>query len=166
MLGPGNGSADARVAVVATAPGRRGAERTGVPLSGDASGRMFEEMLAAAGLTREDVFVTNAVLCNPQDAAGRNREPSRDELRRCSVHLRATLAALTAPLVVTLGRTAHAAVVALGDGTPSFDDCFGTPRPWEGRLLASTFHPSPRVTNVAARRRALLDAWLAAVGFA
>ena len=40
-LGQGNGPLDARVLFVAEAPGRLGADRTGVPLSGDQTGRNF-----------------------------------------------------------------------------------------------------------------------------
>ena len=51
-----NGNASARLLLVAEAPGARGAERTGVPFCGDASGRNFERLLKRAGLGRQDVF--------------------------------------------------------------------------------------------------------------
>ena len=92
------------------APGRLGAGRTSVPFSGDESGRRFEKLLAAAGLRRADVFVSNALLCLPLDAAGRNRRPSAPELANCATHLEATLAAVRPRLVVTLGATALAAL--------------------------------------------------------
>src|SRR5919202_821569 len=76
VLGPGNGSPRARILLVGEAPGRLGAERTGVPFTGDASGRRLDALLAAAGWRRADVFVTNAVLCNPRDTRGCNRPPS------------------------------------------------------------------------------------------
>ena len=75
VLGPGNGPSDARVLFVAEAPGRFGGDRTAVPLHGDRSGATFAHLLAAAGLDRGEVFVTNAVLCNPRDPAGRNTRP-------------------------------------------------------------------------------------------
>src|SRR5919199_4743236 len=83
VLGPGNGRLDARVLFVAEAPGRFGGDRTTVPLEGDRSGATFAYLLAAAGLERGAVFVTNAVLCNPRDVAGRNARPSPTELRNC-----------------------------------------------------------------------------------
>ena len=163
VLGPKNGSLDARLMVVATAPGRRGAERTGVPLCGDASGRTFEQLLTRAGLRRQDVFITNAVLCNPQDRAGRNTEPSTDELRNCRLHLARTLDLVHAPLVIALGRTAFAALIATGDEHLRFEDCLGKRLPWRGRTLAAVCHPSPRVSNTPARYQSLISQWDAAI---
>src|SRR5215204_1003719 len=66
VLSIANGSPDARVMFIAEAPGRRGGEVTGVPLSRDASGLRFSRLLSLAGLSRDQVFITNAVLCNPR----------------------------------------------------------------------------------------------------
>ena len=76
VLVPGSGRPGARWLFVGEAPGRRGAGRTGIPFLGDESGRRFERLLEAAGLRRDEVFVTNAVLCLPLDGVGRNRTPS------------------------------------------------------------------------------------------
>jgi uracil-DNA glycosylase family 4 len=159
VLGPGNGPLTARLCVVATAPGRRGAERTGVPLSGDRSGENFDRLLRRAGLRRDEVFVTNAVLCNPQDAAGRNDEPSAAELARCREHLVATLALVEAPLVVAMGRTAFSALVAAHPGPRSFADCLARATPWAGRQLIATYHCGPRVTAHPQRSASLLAQW-------
>ncbi|HEX5416590.1 MAG TPA: uracil-DNA glycosylase [Chloroflexota bacterium] len=105
-----NGRVDARVLFIAEAPGRFGAELTGVPLSNDQSGRNFGRFLVEAGLGRDEIFITNAVLCNPQNERGRNRPPTQAELGRCAVHLRAQLALITAPVVVTLGAVALRAI--------------------------------------------------------
>src|SRR5438128_109345 len=64
VLSRNNGSLTPRVVFVAEAPGRRGGDRTRVPMQGDASGRHFRWLMAQAGLSKEDVFITNAVLCN------------------------------------------------------------------------------------------------------
>src|SRR5438045_3339821 len=92
VLTAANGIIRARALFIAEAPGRGGAERTGVPFSGDFSGRTFERLLAEAGLTRDEIFITNAALCNPQGPTGANRPPTRQELANCSGHLLATLA--------------------------------------------------------------------------
>src|SRR3712207_6403845 len=84
VLGRKNGGLFARVLFVGEAPGRLGADRTGMPLSGDRSGNTFERLLRAARLTREEVFITNAVLCNPRDEKGRNARPMKSELNNCS----------------------------------------------------------------------------------
>jgi uracil-DNA glycosylase family 4 len=146
--------------LVGTAPGRHGAERTGIPFGGDRSGAALDQLLARAGMGRSDVFITNAVLCNPQDARGRNAEPTAAELRECSEHLRATIAVVDPPLVVALGRTAYAALCKLdaAEATP-WDEALGTKHAWNGRILAATYHPGPRVWQQPQRRAALLQQW-------
>ena len=66
VLSKKNGNINSKVMFIAEAPGRHGADRTGVPLDGDKTGDNFEELLKHIGWKREDVFITNAVLCNPQ----------------------------------------------------------------------------------------------------
>ena len=90
VLGNSNGSIDSDILFVAEAPGRFGAGRTGIPFSGDKSGNNFEALIAHIGLTRRDIFITNAVLCNPlQD--GNNRRPTTKEISNCSTYLKSTL---------------------------------------------------------------------------
>jgi uracil-DNA glycosylase len=71
VLGSANGPERAKVLFIAEAPGRLGAERSRIPLHGDQTGRNFEALLASVKLKRREVFITNAVLCNPQDEFGR-----------------------------------------------------------------------------------------------
>jgi hypothetical protein len=96
-----NGQPGARVMFIAEAPGRNGGEVTGVPLSRDPSGQRFTRLLGLADLDREQVFITNAVLCNPRAAGGVNRPPSRDELENCSGWLARQISVVDAPIVVT-----------------------------------------------------------------
>ncbi|NLO28874.1 MAG: uracil-DNA glycosylase [Actinobacteria bacterium] len=132
---------------VAEAPGRLGAYRTRVPLCGDATGRNFDLLLAACGLGRESVFLTNCVLCNPRDDRGRNRKPTTDEIRTCvGLYLQRLLVLVNPGLVVTLGRSALVALAWIEPHSLSLADA-GTVSPWMGRLLAPLYHPSPRVIN-------------------
>src|SRR5437588_13072820 len=86
-----NGNVDARVMFIGEAPGRKGADRTRIPFSGDQSGKNFDRFLEAAGLNRGEIFITSAALCNPRSASGANRRPSSQELRNCSDFLRRTI---------------------------------------------------------------------------
>src|SRR5437764_14259838 len=79
-----NGSIDARVLFMGEAPGRKGADRTRIPFSRDQSGKNLDRFLAAARLTRSEIFITSAALCNPRGPSGANRRPSSQELRNCS----------------------------------------------------------------------------------
>jgi uracil-DNA glycosylase family 4 len=145
VLGTGNGATTGRVMLVGEAPGRLGAEQSGIPFTGDASGRRLDLLLAAAGWERSALFITNAVLCNPRDARGRNRAPTSLELDQCRDHLARTLEIVKPALVVALGRRA---AMALGHIRPHE---LGSAAP--GELLAWThpvsswiawvLHPSP-----------------------
>ncbi|MDP8922257.1 MAG: uracil-DNA glycosylase [Chloroflexota bacterium] len=152
VLGPGNGPLDARILFVAEAPGRLGGDRTGVPLSADQTGRNFDQFLAAAGLERGAVFVTNAVLCNPRGERGLNDRPRAAELRNCSAHLADAIAIADPPWVVALGRVALDALGLIAPHDAQLARDVGTAIPWAGRRLVPLYHPGPR--SVARRGRA------------
>ena len=139
-----NGRTDARVLFIAEAPGRFGAEVTGVPLSNDQSGRNFERLLAESGLRRAEIFITNAVLCNPRDPDGRNRPPKRTELMNCASHLRAQLLLIVAPVVVTLGATALRSIESVQPHGLALAASVAQPVAWNGRVLFPLYHPSPQ----------------------
>jgi uracil-DNA glycosylase family 4 len=144
VLSAANGRPGALVCFIGEAPGRRGGERTAVPFSGDQSGRNFAALLDVAGLARDQIFVTNAILCNPQDGRGRNRPPARDELANCRPILARQLALIDAPLVVPLGAVALAALDALAPHGLRLRDAVARPASWQGRLLFPLYHPGPR----------------------
>jgi uracil-DNA glycosylase family 4 len=144
VLGPGNGRPGARCMFIAEAPGRLGADRTGVPLRGDRSGDNFERLIAGAGLSRAQIFVTNAVLCNPRDDRGNNRRPSNAELGNCSTFLRAQIDIVNPEVVVTLGTVALAAVAAVEPHRLVLRLDVARSAEWYNRLLLPLYHPGPR----------------------
>ena len=146
MLSWSNGPLAAALLVVAEAPGARGAERTGVPLSGDRSGNNFDLLLDSCGLSRDRVFVTNAVICNPQGPNGANRRPTRTEIAACSGWLAKTIALIDPLVVATLGAVALGALEAIRPHGLTLADA-GRPWAWCDRTLVPLYHPSPRVVN-------------------
>lgn len=144
VLGPLNGTVVARVLFVAEAPGRLGADITGVPLSGDQTGRNFERLLAAVSLNRDDVFITNAVLCNPRGQDGCNDKPTSREIAMCSQFLASTVDIVDPDLVIALGAAALAALSRIESHSLTLRAHIAQPIPWYGRLLAPLYHPSPR----------------------
>ncbi len=146
VLGPNNGPLDARIVFVAEAPGRLGAGRTGIPFSGDKSGENFETLLAHAGLTRRDVFITNAALCNPLED-GRNRPPTATEMKNCMPFLQAVLDILAPKVVVTLGRAGFLSVNRLLELKRDFSETVCKPVETGAFTWLPLFHPSPRVIN-------------------
>lgn len=144
VLSPANGSVGSRVLFVAEAPGRLGADRTGIPLYGDRTGDNFEALLGNVGWQREQVFITNAVLCNPQDDDGTNGTPTADEIANCSAYLEMVIALVQPDVVVTLGATALDALSLLAPHGLVLRDAVGRLVPWGGRQLFPLYHPGPR----------------------
>jgi DNA polymerase len=127
---------------VAEAPGRLGAARTGIPMTSDVTGRRFEAFLREAGLARERVFVTNAVLCNPLDADGNNRRPSAREVTACSCLLAEQLRLVRATVVVALGVVALDALARIERHGAVLRSDVGRRIDWAGRALVPLYHPS------------------------
>ena len=145
LLGDTNGPLSAALLIVGEAPARDGAVRTAVPFHGDRAGDRFEELLTLAGLTRDGIFVTNAMLCHPRGADGRNRRPRASELSACSGYLEATLGLVQAPVVVALGGVALAALARIDPhGIDHVSETAGSVRAWAGRTLVPLVHPSAR----------------------
>jgi uracil-DNA glycosylase len=140
-----NGPVDARVMFIGEAPGRKGADRTRIPFSGDQSGKNFERFLAAANLKRSEIFITSAALCNPRTASGANRRPTTQELRNCSAFLRRTIELVNPQVIVTLGGVALEALKRLRDHSFTLRDDGAQVRRWNNRTLIPLYHPSPQV---------------------
>jgi DNA polymerase len=157
VLSGHNGRPWARVMFVGEAPGRQGGDRTRVPFSGDQSGRNFQRYLASVGLTREEIFITNAVLCNPRKASGANRRPSLSEIKNCSDFLRRQVELIDPRVVVTLGSVALAALRSVEYHPLTLKEDAGRVHEWGGRLLVPLYHPSPQVLASHRREAAQLE---------
>src|SRR5215218_4153160 len=101
-----NGSVDSTIMFIGEAPGRKGADRTRVPFSGDQSGANLDRFLSSINLTRKEIFITSAALCNPRSESGANRKPTQKELSNCSRFLRRTIELVDPRVIVTLGSVA------------------------------------------------------------
>lgn len=145
-----NGSLDPRVFFVAEAPGRQGADRTRRPFYGDKSGENFQVLLDSIGLKREDIFITNSVMCSPRTATDANRKPTRGEIRNCSDLLRRQIELIDPRVIATLGSVALDALKGIATHELKLKDHAGSVHNWHGRLLVPLYHPSPQV--IAAQR--------------
>jgi uracil-DNA glycosylase len=151
-----NGSVNARVMFIGEAPGRKGADRTRVPFSGDQSGRNFDRFLESIELKRTEIFITSAALCNPQSATGANRRPTATEIRNCSEYLQRTIALVDPEVVVTLGTAALGAIKLIEDHEFTLRHDAARLRRWNNRLLIPLYHPSPQVLITSRDERAQL----------
>lgn len=157
MLSEFNGSVESRVMIIGEAPGRQGGDRTRKPFTGDQSGRNFDRYLASIKLTRDRLFITNAVLCNPRKESGANRKPTGAEVLNCSKFLRRLIELLDPRVVVTLGAVSLDALRRIEYHELSLREAAGKIYAWNERLLVPVYHPSPQVLASHRREAAQLE---------
>ena len=154
----GEGRRTARLLLVGEQPGDQ-EDRRGHPFVGPA-GRVLWQCLADAGISTDDVYVTNAVKHFKHEVRGARRlhkKPTAAEVDACHPWLEAELRAVRANVVVALGATAARSL--LGRNVPiaaSRDRRFEV----AGHPALVTYHPSAvlRADERAAEiRRALVD---------
>jgi DNA polymerase len=138
---PGEGPADARVMLIGEGPGWH-EDQQGRPFVGNA-GKFLNELLAAAGLTREDVFITNVVKCRPPG----NRDPLPDEIAACSGYLERQIAAIDPDVIVTLGRFS----MARWFPGERISRIHGQPKKDGKRLIVPMYHPAAALHQGALR---------------
>jgi len=144
VLSSGCGPLDAELILVGEAPGRLGADGSQLPFHGDKSGHNFESLIDQVGISRYDVFVTNAVLCNPKDVEGNNATPTPKEIENCSQFLAEQIAIIDPQIVATLGATALKACSLIEQHGLALSTSVRTSRDWNGRLLVPCYHPGQR----------------------
>ena len=96
----GSGSKNAEILFIGEAPGANEVKQ-GVPFCG-MSGKILDELLSSIGLSREDIFITNTILCRPED----NRNPKKDEVENCRERLDLLLQVMQPRVIVTIGNFA------------------------------------------------------------
>ena len=146
-----NGSIEARVMFIGEAPGRKGADRTRVPFSGDQSGANFDRFLSSIKLSRQQIFITSAALCNPRSETGANRKPTQKELANCSGFLRRTIETVNPRVIVTLGSVALEALKRIQYHELNLKESASQIHSWDNRVVVPIYHPSPQV--LASHRR-------------
>lgn len=96
----GDGSPEPLILIVGEAPGEE-EDLQGVPFIGKA-GQKLDSILSYLGVTRQDIYITNTVLCRPPN----NRVPRKEEMDACKWRLDLQIKLLRPKLIILLGRTA------------------------------------------------------------
>ncbi len=143
VLSDRNGAVPSPIMFIGEAVGRLGGAKTGVPMSIDATGKRFNLLLAEAGIERQAVFISNAVLCNPLKD-GNNRRPRRSEIVACSTFLARQIEVISPAFVVPLGEVALAALSEVSNHKFTLREHVGHFLDWNGRTLVPLYHPGPR----------------------
>ena len=129
---PGEGPLTADVLLIGEAPGMN-EDKQGRPFVGQA-GQFLEELLAAAGLTRQEVYICNVLKCRPPA----NRDPAPDEVIACRDYLDEQIDLVDPLVVVTLGRFS----MAKWFQGQTISRIHGTVKEIDGRFVVPMFHPA------------------------
>ena len=150
VFGTGNKTADWMI--IGEAPGQHEDEQ-GKPFVGKA-GLLLTEMLRAAGLDRDEVFITNILKCRPPG----NRDPKPDEAESCSDYLWQQRALLNPKIILAVGRIA--AQTLLNTDAP-LAKLRGKVHELDGTPLVVVYHPAYLLRSLLEKRKAWQDLQLA-----
>jgi uracil-DNA glycosylase family 4 len=151
------GPSDARLLIVGLAPGRRGANRTGRPFTGDYAGELLYATLIEFGFARGtyqarvddglklvDARIINAVRCVPPE-----NKPTPAEIKTCRQFLIGGMKSMkNMKAMIALGRIAHdSTVAALGEKLSHYKFAHGAAHSIAGYTLFDSYHCSRYNTN-------------------
>ena len=141
----GTGDPHAELMFIGEGPGAD-EDAQGLPFVGRA-GQLLNNMIAAMGLKREQVYIANIVKCRPPG----NRTPERDECETCSPFLMRQIGVIRPKVIVALGATAAKNLLSVNDSMVSMRGRFydfsppaiaaGSDGPLQCKL-AVTYHPA------------------------
>jgi uracil-DNA glycosylase len=133
--------------IVGEGPGRQ-EDLVGRPFVGRA-GRLLDDLLAHAGLRREDVYITNVVKhrAATHTVSGHDRPPRADEIDACRPWLLEQIEIIRPRVIVTLGRHALAAFLPQA----AIGECHGCPQAGDRCTILPLYHPSYALHNPGVR---------------
>lgn len=160
VMGDGNPRAD--IVFIGEAPGKN-EDLQGKPFVG-AAGKFLNEMLAAAGMDRSDVYITNIVKYRPPG----NRDPLPAEKAAFWPYLLQQLQIIQPKVIITLGRHSMeyflpGMKIGAVHGQPkriSFNSLAGQPKDHDNKIvIMPLFHPAAALYN-GGLRQTLIDDFL------
>lgn len=134
---PGSGNPNAKLIIIGEAPGAK-EDKEGLPFIGSA-GKILNQGLEQANLSRDDVFITNTVKCRPPE----NRDPSKLEKEACKKHLEAQIKEINPQIYLLLGN--HSLQKEFPD--KKVTDTHGQFLERDGKQFFCTFHPAATIYN-------------------
>jgi DNA polymerase len=129
----GDGSPHARLMFIGEGPGAD-EDAQGIPFVGKA-GQLLNNMIAAMGVARADVYIANIVKCRPPG----NRVPEPVEANTCSQFLLRQIDVVQPEVIVALGATAATYLLGVKQSLSSLRGRWHSCR---GAKLAVTYHPA------------------------
>jgi DNA polymerase len=129
----GDGDPNARLMFVGEGPGAD-EDATGLPFVGKA-GQLLNNMIAAMGLKREEVYIANIVKCRPPG----NRTPEFIEATTCSQFLLKQIDIVRPEVIVALGATAATYLLGVRQSLALLRGTWHSAR---NAKVAVTYHPA------------------------
>ena len=134
---PGKGNFQSDVIFVGEAPGRN-EDKHGEPFVG-AAGKKLSAALEGAGVSREEVYITNVVKCRPPN----NRVPNTTERDTCKEYLKKEISIIKPKIICVLGNTAFNSVL----GGSEITKFRGKLALKDNQLYFITIHPAATIYN-------------------
>ena len=134
---PGKGNFHSDVIFVGEAPGRN-EDLQGEPFVGVA-GKKLSLALEEAGVTRDEVYITNTVKCRPP----KNRVPNKEEKQMCENYIQKEIEIINPKIICVLGNTAFGSIL----GGSEITKYRGKIARKENQLYFITVHPAATIYN-------------------
>ena len=146
----GDGNTKALIMLIGEAPGAE-EDRQGLPFVG-VSGQLLDRMLAAVGLDRGHVYITNVLHWRPPG----NRKPTTAEITVCQPFVERQIELVAPGILVLLGGTAASHLLGHAEGiTKLRGRWLNYERPGVAIPVMPTYHPAFLLRQPALKR----DAW-------
>ncbi|HET6516657.1 MAG TPA: uracil-DNA glycosylase [Nitrosopumilaceae archaeon] len=134
---PGKGNFHAELLFVGEAPGRN-EDKKGEPFVG-AAGKKLSIALEYAGLSRDEVYITNVVKCRPPE----NRAPTPNEEESCEHYLNSEISLIKPKIICIMGNTAYHSLLGGGSITKNRGKIIHR----DGKTYFLTVHPAAAIYN-------------------
>jgi DNA polymerase len=134
---PGKGNFQSDVIFVGEAPGRT-EDKNGEPFIGVA-GKKLSIALDEAGISRDEVYITNIVKCRPPN----NRVPKTSERETCQEYLKQEISIIKPEIICILGNTAFNSIL----GGSEITKFRGKVVRKDNLLYFLTIHPAATIYN-------------------
>jgi uracil-DNA glycosylase family 4 len=134
---PGKGNFHSNVIFVGEAPGKN-EDKNGEPFIGVA-GKRLSMALEGAGISRDEVYITNIVKCRPP----KNRVPTAIERETCKEYLKQEIIIIKPKIICILGNTAFNSIL----GGSEITKFRGKLVKKDNQLYFLTVHPAATIYN-------------------
>ncbi|MCL4314273.1 MAG: uracil-DNA glycosylase [Candidatus Thermoplasmatota archaeon] len=138
----GKGPANAKYMIIGEAPGFQ-EDEVGAPFIGR-SGKLIDSILSELGISRDSIYITNAVRCRPS----MNKTPSVKEIKTCSDYLKEEISIVAPRVIIPMGNVALKSLgYVFGKKFPKVSEITGKVILVNRYYVYPQFHPAAILRN-------------------